>query len=192
MLCSVNGQVAKTKLLKDPGVYVGGYWSKGTGITLVPQAWFFVSDIYVEARYNYEDEKSFSVHAGIPVDVPELNMAITPTLGLVFGNYEGYSIGLNTEFDSPKFSFTTENQHCFSTFSPNFLFSWLIATTPVYKNFNAGASWQYTLEQSSSVFDVGPMISYKKSAFELQLFAYNPWKQNRYWQFGVSFDLGAK
>lgn len=187
-----DAQIAKSKLFRDPGIYLGGNWSKGTEVTLVPQAWFYLNDFYIEARYNYEDEKSFSTHLGLPIDVPEINMEITPTVGLVFGNYEGMSIGLNTEFESPKFSFTTENQHCFSTFSPNFLFSWLIATTPVYKNLNAGASWQYTLEQSSSVFDVGPMVSFTKNAFELQFFAYNPWKQNRYWQFGISVDLASK
>lgn len=182
----------KIKLLSDPGVYIGGNWSRDTKMNFVPQVWFYAGNFYVEGRYNYEDEKTYSVHLGRPFEIPELKMEVTPTVGLVFGNFKGYSLGLNTDVSAPKIAMSSENQYCFSPVNTNFFFSWLKATTPVIKNFNLGASWQYNLDPSSHTFDVGPMISFSKNGFEFEFFAYNPWKETRYWQFGVSFDLGAR
>lgn len=187
---NTEAQQAKNKLFHEPGIYLGGNWSRDTKIILVPQTWVYINDFYIEARYNYEDVKTFSVHFGKPFNIEELKMEVTPTVGLVFGNFKGYSLGLNTDFSNSIFSGSSENQYCFSSVNDNFFFSWLKFAASVIKNFNAGASWQYTLDPFTSVFDVGPMFSFTKGAFELQFFAYNPWKENRYWQFGISYDMG--
>ena len=186
-----NSQAPKAKLLHDPGIYLGGYWSKTNNLNLIPQVWFYAGDFYIESRYNYEDENTFSVHLGKPVEIDELRMEVTPTVGLVFGNFKGYSIGLNAENSTPHLSAFAENEYCFSPTNTNFFFSWAGFTTPVVKNLAAGASWQYTLEPFSSVIDIGPMISYKKKRFGLELYSYNPWKANKYWQFGLSFDFAS-
>lgn len=182
----------KIKLLRDPGVYIGGNWSKDTKINFVPQVWFYAGNFYVEGRYNYEDAETYSLHLGRPVEIDELKMELTPTVGLVFGNFKGYSLGLNMDLSNSIFSGSAENQYCFSPVNTNFFFSWLKLATPVIKNFSLGGSWQYTLDPFTSVFDAGPMVSFAKNGFEVEFFAYNAWKDTRYWQFGVSFDLGSR
>lgn len=182
----------KIKLLRDPGIYLGANWSKDTKISFVPQVWFYAGNFYIEGRYNYEDDKTYSIHLGRPVEIDELKMELTPTVGLVFGNYKGYSVGLNMDFSNSIFSGSAENQYVFSSVNPNFFFSWLKATTPVIKGFSLGGSWQYNLDPATHSFDAGPMISFAKNGFELEFFAYNVWKETRYWQCGVSFDLGAR
>ena len=189
---NLEAQKAKTRILRDPGIYLGGIWSKDSKMMFVPQAWFYAKDFYVETRYNYEEENTFSVHLGKPFEIEELKTEVTPTVGLVFGDYKGYSVGLNTDFYSSHLSGSTENQYVFSSVNTNFFFSWLKVTTPITKNFGIGGSWQYTQEPFESTFDAGPMISFTKNAFEFQLFSYNPWKDTRYWMFGISLDLASK
>jgi hypothetical protein len=185
-------QAQENKLLHDPGVYLGGNWSKDVKLNFVPQVWFYAGDFYIEGRYNYEDEKTFSVHLGYPVEIDELKMELTPTAGLVFGNFKGYVLGMNGEYSSRYINGFAENEYCFSSVNTNFFFSWVGITTPLTKRLSLGGSLQYTLEPFNSVFDAGPMISWKKGLIQFEFYSYNPWKESRYWQFGISLDLGAK
>ena len=84
----IEAQITRSKLFNSPGIYLGGNWSKNTKVSFVPQAWFYVHDFYVESRYNYEDENTFSIHLGKPFEIPELKMDVTPTAGLIFGNFK--------------------------------------------------------------------------------------------------------
>ncbi len=143
----------------------------------------------METRYNYEDEKTFSVHLGLPVEFNNDKGEVIPTVGLTFGNAKGYVLGLNGEFNSRHISWFAENEYFFSPRDPNFFFSWAGILAPVTKKIQFGGSWQYTLEPFYSVFDAGPMVEVRLARkIKLQLFSYNTWKDSRYWQVGLSFD----
>lgn len=196
MSFAAKTQVAKSKFFHDPGIYLGGNWSRDTKINFVPQVWVYPGDFYIEGRYNYEDEKTYSLHLGYPIEISGADMEVIPTAGFVFGNFKGYAVGLNSTFNSKYLTGFTENEYCFSSGNTNFFFSWAGLTTPVIGHFNVGASWQYTVQPFLSVLDAGPMISYKlpgkTGTFEVQLYSYNTWKEDRYWQFGISFSFGEE
>lgn len=71
---------------------------------------------YAEGRYNYEDEKTFSLYISKTFsNKKNLSYSLTPLIGGALGNFNGISAGLNMEGDYKKFLFSFQTQYSFST-----------------------------------------------------------------------------
>ena len=177
------------------GFYLGSYYAKGEPLLITPQAWMYFNDIYIEARYNYEEVETASIHIGRSLLFNKDQLEIIPAAGFVFGGYTGLSAGLNINYETEKLSGFTQTQYCFSLNNKNdpFYFSWVGISTPVYKNLQLGASWQWLAQKKvHPSFDYGPMLSFTKGIWGVEAYAYNPWKEDRYWQAAVYIDLANK
>ena len=59
--------------------------------------------LHFEARYNYEDRETGSVFGGYMFDGGgKLSWSLTPMVGFVFGNTDGFAPGLLTSFSWKK------------------------------------------------------------------------------------------
>jgi hypothetical protein len=83
--------------------------------------------LHLEARYNDEDLDTGSVFAGYNFRTgDELELAVTPIIGGVFGNSNGIAPGFLFELSYGKFSFSSEGEYFFSSDEKesNFFYSW--------------------------------------------------------------------
>lgn len=51
-------------IFHDAGFYNTIQWSAEQPTLIIPQAWIYFGDFYLEARYNYEDHKTLSLYFG--------------------------------------------------------------------------------------------------------------------------------
>src|SRR5688572_7405401 len=75
------------------------YWQKNKPMTIVPIVRFQNNKKwYGEARFNYEELGSFSLHVGknFHKERGHFSYSLTPIVGGVVGKYDGLSLGLLT------------------------------------------------------------------------------------------------
>ena len=82
--------------------------------------------LHLEARYNYEDLKTFSGWAGYNfTGDKKIEYVITPMVGIVTGNSNGMSPGLEFTFVKNKFELYSESEYFvdFGKSENNFLYT---------------------------------------------------------------------
>ena len=148
----------------------GGNDSSQASVDTVSSAWRFEADIYyyvlphekntstligyadhkslhLEARYNYEDVKTASLFVGYSFEAGhKLKLTITPMIGSVFGNTNGFVSGLEASLKWKKLDFYTESEYVFDLAGKenDFFYSWTeLAITP-FTNFRTGISGSRT------------------------------------------------
>ena len=98
---------------------------------------------HIEARYNYEAEKTASVFGGYRFETGEkVIVGATPMLGIVFGNTNAIAPGLLLDITFKKFDFYSESEYLFDFAGKenNYLYTWTeLAITP-FENFRTGIS----------------------------------------------------
>lgn len=169
------------------------YIGPSTNTTIVPvlhmsskKGW------YGEARYNYDEVNTFSLLAGKNFLVGKNNgFAITTMAGLTFGDFDGITIGINTEYEKNGFYFNNQSQYSFSTNNlfDDFAFSWCEIGYQPLNWLHGGFSFQYTkVKNEKSLLEPGLMIglSFKKISFPLYYF--NSLKGDGFFILGINWE----
>lgn len=178
---------------QSPGFYNSIQWSKEERAVNTIQAWVSSNNFYFEARYNYEDVRTFSLYVGRTFETGKtLQLIITPSAGLVFGNYNGISLATYLELNGKWINAFSENEFVFDENDKlnNFFFTWSGATFPIHKNVGIGIGSKWTILSDSRSLNYGPMISFEKGGFKLEGYAFNVWESAKVWTIGIQYQFG--
>jgi hypothetical protein len=132
--------------------------------------------LHLEARYNYEGQRTGSLWLGHNFSVgKKLTLDATPMIGGVFGNINGIAPGLELTLTYKKFEFYSANEYIFdtNTKSGNFFYTWTQLTYTPVKWFTVGYVAQRTrAHETPLVIQRGPLIGFtlKKFTFTTQVF----------------------
>jgi hypothetical protein len=160
----------------DFNVNVSGY--------LVPegQSYFsptFTGDrdtLHVEARYNYEAQKTGSLWVGYDLSVgKKLELDATPMIGGVFGNVNGIAPGLELTVTYKKIQLYSANEYIFDTDTKagNFFYTWTQLTYSPKPWFAFGYVVQRTRAYQTPLdIQRGLLVQFtrKKMTFATQIF----------------------
>ncbi len=104
------------------------YIKSGDGAAVVPMAHYTTrNNWYGEARYNYDEDQTFSLYAGKTfVGKGDFAYAATPLVGGLIGKMNGGSLGMNIDLDYQHLFFSTQSQYTFSLQEKmnKYFFSW--------------------------------------------------------------------
>lgn len=176
--------------------YMGTYHT----FTFVPVAYYqSTKNWYAEGRYNYEAINTLSLYGGKTFEKKGVfSYAASPILGVVLGQMNGGSAGLNLELDFRKFYFNTQSQYTFSVQqrSKSFVYSWSDLTYQLSEKFAAGISVQQTkLYQVNGALERGFLIKPTYKSFTFPLYIFKPESRDRYFVLGINYEWqnnGAK
>jgi len=146
------------------------------GLSILPIYSADKKHLHLEAHYNYEAENTFSLWSGYNfIGGGELSYVITPMAGVVFGQINGLSPGLDLNLNYKKFEFTSDTQYVFDLEDKNqdYLYNWSELTYLAKDWIWFGASYQRTrLFEEKVDFQVGPFIGGGYRWFELGAYLY--------------------
>jgi len=151
---------------------------------------------YVEARYNYEEDKTGALYIGRTFSKDEeLSYSITPILGGVAGKLNGGSVGFNATAGYKNIFFATQTQYTFSVEdeTSNFFFSWSEIGYEFRKWIYAGAAVQQTnLWRTQTQIEPGAVLGFVFGNLTFPLYAFSPLSPNPYYVLGVNLTIGSK
>jgi hypothetical protein len=134
------------------------------------------STVHVEARYNYEAQRTGSLWAGYNLSTgKKLVLEMTPMIGGVFGHLNGIAPGLEFTGTYKKVQLYSANEYIFDTDTKagNFFYTWTQLTYSPVAWFTVGYVVQRTRAYQTPL-DVqrGPLVgfTYKKLNFTTQIF----------------------
>ncbi|MVN21825.1 hypothetical protein [Mucilaginibacter arboris] len=165
--------------------------------TIVPIATYQSSkNWYAEGRYNYEAVNTLSLYGGKTFEKKAaVSYSASPILGVVLGQMNGGSAGINLEMDYRKFNFNTQTQFTFSVqqLTNNFIYSWSDLTYQFLEKFSAGVSLQQTkLYQVNGAFEKGFLIKTGIKNWNFPLYVFRPESNERYFVLGINYDWQQK
>jgi len=139
---------------------------------------------HIEARYNYEDEKTGSIFGGYHFKTGnKLVLDLTPMFGFAFGNTNGAIPGLETSLTWNKFDFYAESEYVldFEGKENNYFYNWSeLGITPLDK-LRTGISVNRTrLFQSDLEFQKGIFAQYSFWKLTAGAFYFNPFSTGYY------------
>ena len=151
---------------------------------VVPQGQSYVSPtftgdddrLHVEARYNYEAQRTGSLWAGYNLSVgKKIVLEATPMIGGVFGNVNGIAPGLEFTVTYKNVELYSANEYIFDTTSKagNFFYTWTQLTYSPVKWFTAGYVVQRTRAYRTPLdIQHGILVGFthKKVTFTSQIF----------------------
>lgn len=169
--------------------YMGMY----KNFILVPVAYYQSSqNWYAEGRFNYEALNTLSLYAGKTFERKAvISYAASPILGVVLGQMNGGSAGINLQLDFQRFNFNTQTQYTFSVQqrSNNFVYSWSDLTYRITKKFEAGFSVQQTKTyQLKQAFERGLLIKTGYKNWNFPLYVFRPESSERYFVLGINYE----
>ena len=132
--------------------------------------------LHLEARYNYEAQRTGSLWAGYNLGTgKKLVLDVTPMIGGVFGHLNGIAPGLEFTGTYKKVQLYSANEYIFDTGTKagNFFYTWTQLTYSPREWFTLGYVVQRT-RAFTTPLDVqrGPLVgfTYKKINFTTQIF----------------------
>ncbi|MEO5684695.1 MAG: hypothetical protein ABIQ88_18785 [Chitinophagaceae bacterium] len=171
------------------------YYASGSGSAgLVPKIFYQTSkNWYAEARYNYEEAKTFSMVAGKAFSGENMpGCSVTPMAGFATGQFNGLLLALKTELNFKKLFFFSESQYNYAVRNrySSFIYSWVDAGYKINDQLSAGTAMQVNISaETGKQLEPGVFIefSYKKWTFPVYIF--NTAAKDRYAVVGVSYEL---
>jgi hypothetical protein len=151
---------------------------------------------YVEARYNYEEHKTFSLYLGrVFSGEDKLSYWVTPMLGGVIGKFKGGSAGVNAVVEYKKIFFSTQSQytHSFQELNPDFFFAWSDLGYQPWEWFYVGLSAQQTyLPQTMCLLvETGVVLGFTAGKWTFPAYYFSPISDNQYFVLGINYSVGA-
>jgi hypothetical protein len=148
--------------------------------------------VYTEMRYNYEELETASVYLGKSFSKDgELSYDITPMIGMVFGNFNGGSIAVNTEAAYKKAFISMQTQYTVSSDAKenNFIFNWTELAYQPLQWFYTGVSMQQTkMYKTSFKSEYGILIGLVVKKFTIPVYIFNPVNEKRNFIVGVNVE----
>ena len=149
--------------------------------------------LHFEARYNYEDLKTFSGWVGYNFyDGEEFEYFITPMVGGVVGRTDGIAPGLEFTFSYFGFELYSESEYLFDFASSeyNFFYSWTDFTYSPLDWLWFGISGQRTrLYQTEVEIDRGLILGAAYRNFEITGYFYNPFTDDVFFMMALSTEF---
>jgi hypothetical protein len=140
--------------------------------------------LHLEARYNYEDLKTFSAWVGYNfTGGNDFTYFITPMVGGVAGNTNGFAPGLEFTFGYKGFELYNESEYMVDADSKenNFLYTWTDFSYSPTDWLWFGLSAQSTrMYQCETEYEGGFLLGTGFKNIELTGYLYNPGKDNHY------------
>ncbi|MFM9943700.1 MAG: hypothetical protein ACKVQB_00560 [Bacteroidia bacterium] len=181
------------------GTLYGGYYS-GYGYQLSPVINVKSSTgFYGEMRYNYEDDQTFSVYAGMTFYKNFSKTSETefsPYLGGMFGKFEGTSPGFEIWHKTPHWDIFFQNQLPFKNrFKEGFYSNWSQLLYDTQRNFEFGASFQATQPLDKKInkeyYDFGLELACQipKANLEFTFYGFNFWNNRSFFLAGIEYTV---
>jgi hypothetical protein len=152
---------------------------------------------YAEARYNYEEQNSFSIYGGksFTKTTEKFIYTLTPIAGGVIGQMNGGSVGLNTFVEYNNFFFSSQSQFTFSFKNQlqDFFYDWSELGYEPLRWFYFGCSIQHTFYRQShqNLIEPGVVLGFTLGKWTLPIYGFNPFDNKRYFIIGINFRIGV-
>ena len=152
-------------------------------------------NLHLEARYNYESEKTGSFWAGYNFSGgSKFEYTITPMAGLVVGEIDGIAPGLEMTYSFWKLELYTESEyflefkHDANEESDDFFYNWTDLTFSINDNFWFGLSGQRSRNVESELeIQRGLFLGGGAGSFEFSGYAYNFTGDEAYFIAGITY-----
>ncbi len=149
--------------------------------------------LHLEARYNYEDQKTGSAFAGWRFETGnQFVFGATPMIGLAAGNTDGIAPALELDATYKIFDYYSESEYLFdfSGKENNFLYTWgELGITP-FNSFRTGFSYQRSkLYQSKFEIQRGVFAEYQIWKFTAGVYYFDPFSTDQFVIASLSFDF---
>lgn len=193
--------VAKEKILaqelNSPGIYTAFQLKTGKidSFTWAPQAWFYSgNNFYFEGRFNYEETNTGSFYFGYARQVQgtkDDGISVTPMLGPVLGQLNGFSIAGDLDITKPLIELESENEYVsgHNKGYEYYLFDWSKASFSFpSENIRLGAEGQFQCGDKKNV-DLSPLLRIK--IHDCFIVEANPYYDflNRVWIWNVAIAI---
>jgi hypothetical protein len=135
-------------------------------------------NVHLEARYNYENQRTGSLWAGYDFTFGKtVQLALTPMIGGVFGRTTGIAPGLEMSLTYKKVEFSLSNEYVFDTSnsSGSFYYSWPQLTYSPVEWFRVGGVAQHTKALQTGL-DVqrGFLVGFSHKKLEFTTYIFDP------------------
>jgi hypothetical protein len=169
----------------------------GSPTTMMPIASFQAGKgFYTEARYNYEELNTMSLYMGRTISKEsKLSYSVSPMAGVVVGNLNGGSVGMNVSlgyknfylYSQPQYTFSVEN--CFN----NYIYSWTDLTYSPSNWLSVGLSLQHTKPYGTrSYMENGLVVEVAYRHFTFPVYFFNPLNKSRSIVLGTNLELNFR
>jgi hypothetical protein len=161
---SSSAQATQTQTQPPAGAPAANPWAYSLTVDgyIVPDGDSYASPIFtadhnwlhLEARYNYEDQRTASLWLGYNYTKgKKLQLQLTPMIGGVFGQTNGIAPGLEATLTFKKLSFYSASEYVFDTTKTtgSFFYSWPQLTFQPVKWFRVGGVAQHTKAYHTSL-----------------------------------------
>lgn len=165
-------------------VEANNYFFPGSEYIFLPVFHADKNWLHLEARYNYEDLKTFSGWVGYNVEGGnKVTYNITPMAGLVAGQTRGVAAGIEFTLTAGKLEWYSESEYVWDTADKtyNFFYLWSDLTYSLTENFWLGVSAQRTrLYKTELDLQRGFIVGGGLKNWELTSYFYNPHLSNHF------------
>ena len=152
-------------------------------------------NLYIEARYNYEEANTFSFYLGRSfANEGKFSYTVTPLMGVVMGRLSGGSIGVNATLEYQNIFFSTQSQYTASLHErkANFIYAWSELGYQPWKWFYFGLSTQQTYSpEVDPLISAGVFVGFSIGKWTFPVYSFNPMSDTRYFVLGINFSGGA-
>ena len=149
--------------------------------------------LHLEGRWNYEALHTASLWAGANFEwKSEVELAVTPMAGVVFGDVDGVAPGLELDakwkwlelYDETEYVVSTNDHH------ENYLYSWMELTVSPVDWLRTGLVAQRTRAYDTRLsVDRGLLLSVSRKNVTGAIYWFNPDKGDSYWMFTLAFSM---
>jgi len=199
--CTVVAQVGQIKAPVDTtspplSVSATGYYyffpaADNNTLTLI--GYFDYKSVHLEPRYNYEALHTGSVFAGWKFEAEgKISWAVTPMIGVVFGNLKGFAPALELELSYKAFDFYTENEYVIDQAGSqyNFFYTWTELGFSPFEKFRTGISAQRTrLYETGLEIQRGLFAEYSFWKLTAGIHYFNPFSTEYFFIASLNFGL---
>ena len=146
---------------------------------------------YAEARYNYEEIQTASIHFGKKFSLEHLSaLEITPLAGICFGALNGASLGSTIELSVNRFTFYSEPQYVYSfkDTTGSYFYSWSEVVYELSSSFYSGLALQQTkMITQAHFFEPGVVAGFTFKNFDVPLYCFSLFNDKRNFVLGVNW-----
>jgi hypothetical protein len=161
--------------------------------TLTLIGYFNYKSVHLEPRYNYEALHSGSVFAGWKFESEgKINWAVTPMIGVVFGDLKGFAPAVELELSYKAFDFYTENEYVIDQAGSqyNFFYTWTELGFSPFEKFRTGISAQRTrLYETGLEIQRGLFAEYSFWKLTTGIHYFNPFSTEYFFIASLNFEL---
>lgn len=178
---------------KNYGVSQDYYIYHNSTSVVVPLVYYETKNHwYTSARYNYEEDQTFSWQIGKNFSREgNVSYSVIPLAGFLTGKFNGLSICMQTEIEAGKFCLFTEPEYClqWNKSSENFFYNWSELSFQLSRFLYAGPALQTKMKQGVLFTEAGFLVGINVKKFELPFYFFKPSPGGGYFVAGVHWRL---